>query len=103
MSSVHSFTESFTETLIGYSKDDTINAYYERDINMGLNNVNTIVKALKKLGYYETNINSLEEAFIKSELTKKIKNNSISNLYYVAITPFSLKNGTHILNKVKKK
>ena len=86
MSSIRAFAES----LIGFNKDDTVNAYYERDINMGLNNMNTIIKALKKLGYYETNINSLEEAFIKSELTSQGRAINIVKFTYLKNTSNSL-------------
>lgn len=71
---------TYEESLIGFDKIHTVNAYYQRDLNNGLNNLNTIVKSLKKLGYYEININIEEELFVKSKVTQWIKNNTCSNL-----------------------
>lgn len=72
---------AYEESLIGVDKINTVNAYYQRDINMGLNNTNTIIKGLKKLGYYDLNINLEEEKYLKSRIIVWIKNNSLNNLY----------------------
>jgi len=64
----------FEASLIGIDKTNTVNAYYQRDVNMNMNNNNNIINNLKKLGYYLININLEEEKYIKSKLITKIKN-----------------------------
>lgn len=64
-------------SLIGVDKTNTVNAYYQRDLNMNLNNTNTIIKNLQKLDYLNLNINVEEEKFLKSKLILKVKNNPL--------------------------
>lgn len=68
-------TVGFEESMIGIERNNTINAYYQRDITMNLNNANTIVQSLKKLGYYNVN-NMEEESYLKAQIINWIKHNS---------------------------
>lgn len=88
-----SIIETFSEDLIGVDKLNTVNAYYQRDLSMGLNNANTIISSLKKLGYYNLNINTEEETFIKAKLITWIKNNSYSDIIN--------RNLTNIITEIK--
>lgn len=63
------------ESMIGIDYNITVNAYYQRDVSMNLNNTNTIINSLKKLGYYNINLNIEEENYIKSKIIVWIKKN----------------------------
>lgn len=71
----------YEASLVGIDKINTINAYYHRDVTMNLNNTNTIINSLKKLGYFNININLEEEKFLKSKLISKIKNEPLDIFY----------------------
>ncbi len=84
-----SFTSTFEEELVGLDKTNTINAYYARDLAMdltnltnlnNLNNSNLIVNYLRKLGYYNINFKTEEEAYIKGKIITLIKTLSYSAL-----------------------
>jgi hypothetical protein len=81
---------SFEESLIGTEHTNTVNAYYHRDTEQGLLNMNTIIKNLRKLGYYNINRGFEEECFLRSKLIIWIKNNSytqyINMSFYDVIT-----------------
>jgi hypothetical protein len=62
--------------MVGIDLNSTINAYYQRDISMNLNNANTIIKHLRKLGYYNINLNVEEELYLKFQIINWVKNNS---------------------------
>jgi hypothetical protein len=55
----------FNDNLIGKNKNDTINAYYKRDLELNIDNATIITKAIKKLGYFNVNANVLEQKYIK--------------------------------------
>ena len=59
--------------------ENLVNAYYIRDKEMYINNNSTIIKALKKLGYYNIDINTeLSNNYI-NKLLDKIKNELTNN------------------------
>jgi hypothetical protein len=75
----------FENSMIGVDCNNTINAYYQRDISMNLNNTNTIVQSLKKLGYYNLNLNLEEEIYLKAQVINWIKNNSYSQFVNLSL------------------
>lgn len=56
-----------------------VNLYYSRDIESNLNNSQTIIKALTKLGYYNINIQSELYDYYLDSLLVKIKNELKNN------------------------
>jgi len=58
--------------LLGIDRNTTVNIYYLRDNQMNVNNNETIVKALKKLGYYDIESDSITRKI--NNLLLKIKN-----------------------------
>lgn len=71
--------ESFDHNLIGVDHNTTINIYYLRDIQMNRNNNETIIKALRKLGYY-----NIDSEFINHQINNvllKIKNELTNNFH----------------------
>lgn len=64
---------SYNNNLIGINKNDTINAYYKRDLGLNIDNATIITDALKKLGYFNINANTLEIAYIKKEIFRQLK------------------------------
>lgn len=79
---------TFENELIGLDKNNTVNAYYMRDITMNINNSGQIVQSLKKLCYYEINEKIEDEAYIKSKLVSWIKQNSYSNIASMYLSDF---------------
>jgi hypothetical protein len=67
-------------TLIGLDKTATVNAYYERDERMNVNAPNTIINALKKMGYYMIDDKSEEEMYIRRHIIEYIKSNVYSDI-----------------------
>jgi len=56
-----------------------VNMYYSRDVEMNINNSNTIHKALIKLKYYNINIEDEINKFKLEKLLNKIRNELESN------------------------
>ena len=56
-----------------------VNMYYNRDLEMNLNNMDTIRKAFIKLGYYNINYEVELNKFKLETLLTKIKNELMSN------------------------
>jgi len=75
---------SFDHNLIGTDHNTTINIYYLRDVQMDSNNNETIISALKKLGYYNIDIDSDRIKFKIDNLLLKIKN-ELSNDFQSSI------------------
>lgn len=75
-----SFTNTFEAELIGLDKTNTVNAYYARDLAMGLSNSNNIVSNIKKLGYWNLNANTEEESYIKGKIISWIGSQEYSNI-----------------------
>ena len=94
-----SYPSTFEPSLIGLDKANTINAYYQRDLNLNLNNANTIAQCLTKLGYHQLNVNITEEVFIKSKIISWIKNNPYSNFPNVMLVDIinDIRNSTEYL------
>jgi hypothetical protein len=65
--------------------------YIERDAKLQLIPEETIIKHLKKLNYYNIDIENLKNNFIKNYLIDEIKNNNycLDNNYYIIITKLS--------------
>lgn len=64
---------------IGYDHQTTVNSYYNRDVQLNLNNNNTIIKSLKKLGYYNIDLDTETKHLSLSLLLQKIHNELTSN------------------------
>lgn len=68
---------SFDHNLIGIDHNTTVNIYYLRDVQMNINNNETIINSLKKLGYY-----NIESVLINHQINNvllKIKNELSNN------------------------
>jgi hypothetical protein len=65
---------SFDHNLFGIDHNTTVNICYFRDVQMNLNNNETIIQALKKLGYYNFDYNSELIKYQMDNLILKIKN-----------------------------
>jgi hypothetical protein len=70
---------NFDTTLIGIDHNATVNSYYMRDIDLHINNNETIIKNLKKLGYHNLNADQLLKNNYLEMLLDKIKNELQSN------------------------
>jgi hypothetical protein len=108
---------SFDNNLIGIDYLTTVNAYHQRDIEMNINNNESIIKSLKKLGYYnnidyqqldiELKKSYIENLFkkINNELSSSwdssIKNKTINELISYEINP-SLLNKMNRTNSLSK-
>jgi len=57
-----------------YDRQTLINLYYSRDLEMDINNTQTIINALSKLGYYNINTQTELYNFYLESLITKIKN-----------------------------
>jgi hypothetical protein len=55
--------------LVGIDHKTTIDAYYKRDIDMELNNSDTVIKALTKLNYYNINYDNENKNYFLKKLT----------------------------------
>jgi len=73
---------SLDHNLIGIDHSTTVNIYYLRDVQMNNNNNETIINALKKLGYY--NIDSVLIDHQINNLLLKIKN-ELNNDFHSSI------------------
>ena len=94
----------YEASLVGIDKTNTVNAYYQRDVNMNMNNNNNIINNLKKLGYYLININLEEEKYFKSKLISKIKNNPLDVFFQENIHNFisELKNTNDYISFIQR-
>jgi hypothetical protein len=70
----------FDEKLIGVDINHTINAYYNRDIKYDINNINTIIEHLQKLGYWNFSFTNEKEKFVRNKLIDFVKNTHYNNL-----------------------
>ena len=55
--------------LVGIDHKTTIDAYYKRDVDMELNNSDTVIKAIKKLNYYNINYDNENKNYFLKKLT----------------------------------
>ena len=65
--------------LIGNDRLTTVNAYYLRNLEMNINNNNNIIKSLKKLGYYNLDVEEEYKRYYIDTLFKKIDNELSNN------------------------
>jgi hypothetical protein len=79
------FDNSWNLNLVGLDKSNTINAYYARDLAMGLSNSNTVVSHLKKLGYWDLNATVKEQSYIKNKISHWIKTHEYTDIVNVGV------------------